>query len=311
MAGSPSAHPRAPLAAIVACLLAVYVLWGTTYYAIKVVITGFPTFLFVGTRFTVAGSLVLLWQFARGAPLPTLAQWGGAALIGCLLLLAGNGTVALGERWVSSGAAVALISSVPLTTAAWSCLFGERPARLEWLAMAVGTLGIGIMLLGHDLRASPLGVAVVLGGSLCWSLGTVLARRVALPPGATGFGAEMLCAGIAGFIISALAREPWVFSSAIRPWAAWGYLVVFGSLIGFSAFRFLVERVSASLATSYAYVNPPVALFVGWWLGHEEFSAQLLIGLPVVLSAVGLQTWVHTRAYAHSRVPLAAGTPGE
>jgi drug/metabolite transporter (DMT)-like permease len=292
------AHARPALATVIACLVAVYVLWGTTYYAIKVAITGFPTFFFVGTRFAVAGGLILLWQLARGAALPTLAQWGGAALIGCLLLLAGNGTVAMGEHWVSSGAAVALVSSVPLTTAAWSCLFGERPARLEWLAMAVGSVGIAIMLLGHDLRASPLGVAVVLGGSMCWSLGTVLARRVALPPGATGFGAEMLCAGIAGFIVSALAREPWVFSTAIRPWAAWCYLVVFGSLIGFSAFRFLVERVSATLATSYAYVNPPVALFVGWWLGHEQFSVQLLIGLPVVLAAVGLQTWGHARAYA-------------
>jgi drug/metabolite transporter (DMT)-like permease len=139
-------------------------------------------------------------------------------------------------------------------------------------------------------------VGVVLGGTICWSLGTVLARRVDVPPGATGFGAEMLCAGIAGFIVSALAREPWVFSTAIRPWAAWGYLVVFGSLIGFSAFRFLVERVSATLATSYAYVNPPVALLVGWWLGHEHFSTQLLLGLPIVLGAVALLTWAHTRA---------------
>jgi drug/metabolite transporter (DMT)-like permease len=293
---------RAAITAIVACLLAVYILWGTTYYAIKVAITGFATFFFVGTRFIVAGGLILLWQMLRGAPMPTWRQWRGAALIGCLLLLAGNGTVALGEHWVSSGAAVALISSVPLTTAAWSCLFGERPARLEWLAMGVGTLGIAVMLLGHDLRASPLGVAVVLGGSLCWSLGTVLARRVDLPAGATGFGAEMLCAGIAGFIVSALAHEPWHFSSALRPWVAWGYLVVFGSLIGFSAFRFLVERVSATLATSYAYVNPPVALFIGWWLGNEQFSAALLLGLPVVLGAVGLQTWAHTRAYTRAPV---------
>ena len=287
-----------------ACLLAVYILWGTTYYAIKVAITGFPTFFFVGTRFVAAGGLILLWQLLRGAPMPTWSQWRGAALIGCLLLLAGNGTVAMGEHWVSSGAAVALISSVPLTTAAWSCLFGERPARLEWLAMGVGTAGIAVMLLGHDLRASPLGVAVVLGGSMCWSLGTVLARRVDVPAGATGFGAEMLCAGIAGFIVSALAREPWTFSIALRPWAAWGYLVVFGSLIGFSAFRFLVERVSATLATSYAYVNPPVALFIGWWLGNEQFSAALLLGLPVVLGAVGLQTWAHARAYARAQMPV-------
>ena len=284
------------MSAIVACLLAVYILWGTTYFAIKVAIAGFDTFFFVGTRFIAAGSLILAWQLLRGAPMPTAAQWRGAALIGCLLLLAGNGTVALGEHWVSSGAAVALISSIPLTTAAWSCLFGERPARLEWLAMGVGTLGILVMLLGQDLRASPQGVAVLLGGSICWSLGTVLARRVDLPAGATGFGAEMLCAGIGGFLVSALAHESWAFPGAIRPWAAWGYLVVFGSLIGFSAFRFLVERVSTTLATSYAYVNPPVALFIGWWLGHEKFSPQLLMGLPVVLGAVGLQAWAHTRA---------------
>jgi drug/metabolite transporter (DMT)-like permease len=302
---------RTALPAIIGCLLTVYILWGTTYYAIKIAITGFATFFFVGTRFVVAGSLILLWQMLRGAPMPTLAQWRGAALIGCLLLLAGNGTVAMGEQWVSSGAAVALMSSVPLTTAAWSCLFGEQPARLEWLAMAMGPLGIAVMLLGHDLRASPLGVAIVLGGSICWSLGTVLARRIALPPGATGFGAEMLCAGLAGFIVSALAREPWVFTSAIRPWAAWCYLVVFGSLIGFSAFRFLVERVSATLATTYAYVNPPVALFVGWWLGHEQYSPQLLIGLPVVLGAVGLQTWAHTRVYARPPAPAPTGAPVE
>lgn len=289
---------RPAMAVISACLLAVYILWGTTYYAIKVAITGFPTFFFIGTRFVTAGGLILLWQLLRGAPMPSLSQWRAAALIGCLLLLAGNGTVALGEHWVSSGAAVALVSSVPLTTAGWSCLFGERPAPLEWLAMGVGTTGIAVMLLGHDLRSSPLGVAVVLGGSICWSLGTVLARRIDVPPGATGFGAEMLCAGTAGFLVSALAREPWAFSHAIRPWAAWGYLVVFGSLIGFSAFRFLVERVSATLATSYAYVNPPVALLIGAWLGHERFSPQLLLGLPIVLGAVAVQTWAHTRGRA-------------
>ncbi|HTC45293.1 MAG TPA: EamA family transporter, partial [Steroidobacteraceae bacterium] len=102
-------------------------------------------------------------------------------------------------------------------------------------------------------------------------------------------------AGLGGFLISALAHERWTFTTAISPWAAWGYLVIFGSLIGFSAFRFLVERVSVTLATTYAYVNPPVALFIGWWLGHEKFSTQLLMGLPVVLAAVALQTWAHAR----------------
>jgi drug/metabolite transporter (DMT)-like permease len=111
----------------------------------------------------------------------------------------------------------------------------------------------------------------------------------------------MLCAGIGGFLVSALAQESWAMPTAPRPWAAWGYLVVFGSLIGFSAFRFLVERVSATLATTYAYVNPPVALFIGWWLGHERFSPQLLLGLPVVLGAVGLQAWAHTRVNQNAK----------
>jgi drug/metabolite transporter (DMT)-like permease len=246
----------------------------------------------------VAGCALLLWQRVRGACLPTLAQWRGAALVGCLLLLIGNGSLALAEHWISSGAAVAIVSAVPLITAGWSCLFGERPTRLEWLAMAIGTGGIGVMLFGDDLRGSPLGVAVVLGGSICWSLGTVLARRIEVPPGASGFGAEMLCAGIAAFIVSVLAREPWALSADPRAWSAWAYLVVFGSLIGFSAYRFLVERVSSTLATSYAYVNPPVALLVGWWLGHEQFSRQLLLGLPVVLAGVALQTWAHARQNA-------------
>ncbi len=287
-----------------------YILWGTTYYAIKVAITGFATCFFVGTRFVVAGGLILLWQMLRGAAMPTLAQWRGSALIGCLLLLAGNGTVAIGEHSISSGAAVALVTGVPLTTAAWSYLFGERPARLEWLAMAVGTAGVAVMLLGHDLRGSPLGAAVVIGGSISWSLGTVLARRVDLPAGATGFGTEMLCAGIAALIISACVHESWELPVTLRPWTAWGYLVVFGSLIGFSAYRFLVERVSATLATTYAYVNPPIALFIGWWLGHEQFSAPLLLGLPIVLGAVGLQAWAHTRMYSRAAAPLTSGEVG-
>jgi drug/metabolite transporter (DMT)-like permease len=278
-----------------ACLLAVYIVWGTTYFAIKVAIEGIAPFFLVGTRFVAAGVLLLGWQALRGAPLPTARQWGGAALVGFLLLVVGNGAVSVAEHWVSSGATVALISIMPLATALWSGAFGEWPRRAEWIAIVLGGVGAAIMLLGRDLQGSIIGTLLILFGTISWSLGTVVSRRLDIPHGPTGFGAEMLTAGLMGLIISAALGEHWTMPHVAHVWWAWGYLVVFGSLIAFSAYRFVVERVSASLAATYAYVNPPVALAVGWWLGNETFSANVLVGLPVVLGAIALHAWLQTR----------------
>jgi drug/metabolite transporter (DMT)-like permease len=298
-----------------ACLLTVYIVWGTTYFAIKVAIEGFAPFFLVGTRFVVAGVLLLGWQALRGAPLPTARQWGGAALVGFLLLVVGNGAVSVAEHWVSSGATVALISTMPLATALWSGAFGEWPRRGEWIAIALGGVGAAIMLLGRDLQGSIIGTLLILFGTISWSLGTVLSRRLDIPHGPTGFGAEMLSAGLMGLIVSAALGEHWTMPHVAHIWWAWGYLVVFGSLIAFSAYRFVVERVSASLAATYAYVNPPVALVVGWWLGNETFSANVLVGLPVVLGAIALHAWLQTRNTrpVPSNLPLrpAAGFPSQ
>lgn len=289
-----SAKPSAWV--IGACLLIVYIVWGTTYFAIKVAIQGFPPFFLVATRFLVAGALLLGWQALRRKPLPTAKQWGGAAVMGLLLLVIGNGLVSVAEHWVSSGATVALISIMPLATALWSGLFGEWPRRPEWIAIAVGGAGAAIMLLGRDLQGSILGTLLIVFAAASWSFGTVISRKLDIPHGPTGFGAEMLTAGLMGLAVSAALGEHWTIPRAPHVWAAWGYLVVFGSMIAFSAYRFVVERVSASLAATYAYVNPPVALFVGWWLGSETFSANVLVGLPVVLGAVALHAWIQTRA---------------
>jgi drug/metabolite transporter (DMT)-like permease len=152
------------------------------------------------------------------------------------------------------------------------------------------------------------GTLVILLGTTCWSLGTVLSRRVDLPHGPTGFGAEMLTAGVLALTLSALLGEHWTLPSSPRVWWAWAYLVVFGSLIAFSAYRFVVERVSPTLAATYAYVNPPVALAVGWWLGNESFSSNTLLGLPIVLSAVALHAWVQSRDRGDS-LPIPAAAP--
>ncbi len=302
----PSAAAKPSAWLVGACLLAVYVVWGTTYFAIKVAIEGIAPFFLVGTRFVAAGVLLLGWQAMRGAPAPTAKQWGGAALVGLLLLVVGNGGVSVAEHWVSSGATVALISIMPLATALWSGAFGEWPRRAEWIAIALGGAGAAVMLFGRDLQANILGTLLILFGTASWSLGTVLSRRLDIPHGPTGFGAEMLTAGLMGLVVSAALGEHWSIPQAPHVWWAWSYLVVFGSLIAFSAYRFVVERVSPSLAATYAYVNPPVALVVGWWLGNERFSANVLFGLPVVLVAVALHAWIQTRdsPLTPAQVPL-------
>jgi drug/metabolite transporter (DMT)-like permease len=184
---------------------------------------------------------------------------------------------------------------MPLATALWSGAFGELPRRAEWAAIILGAVGTAVMLMGRDLQTSPAGTLLILLSATCWSLGTVLSRRLDVPHGPTGFGAEMLAAGLMALAISLGLGEHWVLPHSPRVWWAWAYLVLFGSVIGFSAYRFVVERVSPTLAATYAYVNPPVALFVGWWLGHESFSPNTLLGLPIVLGAVALLAWVQSR----------------
>jgi drug/metabolite transporter (DMT)-like permease len=292
-----------------ACLLAVYIIWGTTYFAIKVGVAQVAPFYLVGTRFVVAGGVLMIAQMLRARRMPTLNQWRNAALLGFLLLVAGNGGVAVAERSVSSGATVALISVMPLATALWSGALGQWPRRWEWLAIGMGAVGAAVMLMGRDLHGSLSGTALILLATICWSLGTVLSRRLDLPHGPTGFGAEMLSAGVIGLIVSATLGEHWTVPTEPTFWWAWGYLVVFGSLIAFSAYRYVVERVSPTLAATYAYVNPPVALFVGWWLGNESFSSNVLVGLPIVLGAVALHAWIQTASFKTARAAAAAVEP--
>jgi drug/metabolite transporter (DMT)-like permease len=306
MFATTAAHRTSPWM-IGACLLAVYIIWGTTYFAIKVGVAEVAPYFLVGTRFVIAGGALMIAQMLRGKRMPTLIQWRNATLLGLLLLVVGNGFVAVAERWVSSGATVALISVMPLATALWSGALGQWPRRREWLAIGLGAVGAAVMLMGRDLHGSVPGTALILLAATCWSLGTVLSRRLDLPHGPTGFGAEMLSAGIIALLLSAALGEHWTVPTEPKVWWAWGYLVVFGSLIAFSAYRYVVERVSPTLAATYAYVNPPVALLVGWWLGNESFSANVLVGLPIVLGAVALHAWIQTASFKETPETVAAG----
>lgn len=288
---------------VAACLACVYVIWGTTYYALKVGLEGAAPYFLVGTRFIIAGGVLMAWLWLGGAPLPTPRQWRGATVIACLLLILSLGNVTVAEQWVSSGATVALISLIPLAIALWSVAFGTRPKPLEWGAIVLGAVGTLVMVMGEDLRARPLGTILILIAIASWSLGTVLSRRIETPPGVMGFAAEMLAGGAIALILSVVFRESWALPHSPRVWWAWGYLVVFGSLVGFSAYRYLVDHVSPTLAATYAYVNPLVGLLVGWGLGNETFSVNVLVGLPVVLASVGALAWAQFRRPTEHAAP--------
>jgi len=294
---APAHFTQAPASKglILACLAAVYIVWGTTYFALKVGVQTVAPYFLVGTRFVAAGVLLLAWLKVRGDAWPTLRQWGNSAILGFLMLALGIGNVTVAEKWVSSGAAVALISTLPLAIALWSGVFEKWPNRAQWLAIIIGLIGTLIMVAGADLRASPLGTGLILLSTACWSLGTVLSRRIDVPQGAMGFAAEMFAGGAICLVMSLISGEAWAIPTTPSAWWAWSYLVVFGSLIAFSAYRVLVERASPTLASTYAYVNPPVAMLVGWWLGGESFSRNVFIGLPIVLGAVAWHTWTQLR----------------
>lgn len=280
-------------ARIAAALATVYVVWGTTYFAIKVALESFEPYFQMGTRFIVAGGALYAWLRLREVRAPTPRQWLHCALLGTLMLGGGTGLVAVAEQSISSGAVTVLIAFVPLWMAALARFFGKAPGATEWTAIAIGTTGVVVLTLGQEFRASPSGTLAIVCGTFFWAFGSLLSKRLDIPQGWMGFAAEMLAGGLVLLAISALLGEHWTLDGTRAAWLAWAYLVVFGSLIGFSAYMYLVQTVSPTLAASYAYANPVIALAVGAWLGGERIAPQTLIALPIILAAVALLAWAN------------------
>jgi len=270
------------------CLLITYVVWGTTYLAIRFTLESFPPLLMVGTRFLCAGLLLSAWLVWRRAPLPTWRQLRNCTVPAVFLLVGGMGMTAIAEQTISSGATTVMIGSMPIFGLFWSACFGVRPRWYEAAAIAIGSLGILVLTAGNEFQVSTTGVVALLAAVASWSFGSELARRLELPEGATAFAAEMLIGGAILMGLSALRQEPWPASVSLQAWWAWGYLVVAGSLVAFSAYMYLVANVSQTLATSYVYVNPPVALAMGAWLGGEKVAPQTLGAIVLILAGLAV-----------------------
>jgi len=273
-------------AGVILALVSVYLVWGSTYLAMRIGLTGFAPFLMAGTRFTIAGGLLMAVLLARGASLPTAKQWGGAAIVGVLLLTGGNGGVVYAEQTVGSGLAALALAIVPLLTALLAGVWGQWPTGREWVGLAVGFAGIALLTMNGGLRASPPGAIALLVAASAWALGSVWSRRLTLPPGMMASAAEMLCGGAALLALGAMQHEHWHAHPPPASCAALAYLV-FGAIAGFSAYVYLLARVRPALATSYAYVSPVIAVALGAAFAGEKLTPIMLAsGLLIVAGVV-------------------------
>ena len=254
----------------------------------RIGLEGFPPFLMGGVRFLLAGGGLMLALRGRGEPAPTRAQWGGAARVGCLLLGLGNGGVMLAEyNGVTSGLAALGVATVPLWAALFAGLWGEWPYRREWLGIGVGFAGIVCLNLEGGLRTSPLGAAALVVSAVGWAFGSVWSRRLPLPSGAMAPAAQMLCGGALLLGVGLVTGEHLHLPPHTRPLLAFVYLV-FGAVAGYSAYAYLLAHVRPALATSYAYVNPIIAVLLGSLLAGERLGLMGLTALLLIVLGVGL-----------------------
>ena len=272
---------------VLLCLAATWVVWGSTYLAIRYALLSFAPFLQKGTRFLVAGALLAAWMRWRGAPWPTRMQWRNALIVGGLMLGGGMGGVAQAETSVGSGLVVAFIAVVPLMIALLNLFWGVIPRRFEALGIALGLVGVLMLTQGSGFQASPGGLASIALACLCWSLGSVLSQRsTPLAQGAMGFASEMICGGMLLMLMSWLAGEQGIWPPRSVALAAWLYLVVFGSLIAFNAYMVLLARAPASLAASYTFANPVIAMLLGVGIAGETVTRYEWYAVAVVLAGV-------------------------
>lgn len=295
-----------PRGKLIAAFAIVYVVWGSTYLAIHFAIQTIPPLLMIAARFLAAGSILYAWYRFRGGDRPTALQWRNTAIIGTLLLLGGTGAVAWAEQTVPSGTAALLVAVVPLWTVLidWLRPSGRRPAAGVFLGVAAGLVGMIVLvgpdsLYGHgpvDIR----GAIVLMLGSFSWAAGSVFARYCVLPRSQIASSAMEMLAGGVGCVVVGLAMGE---GSALHIRAISGaslagclYLVVFGSIIAYSAYTWIVQHAAPVAVGTYAYVNPIVAVFLGWLIAGERVTPRVVLGAAIIVAAVGIITLMANRS---------------
>jgi drug/metabolite transporter (DMT)-like permease len=286
---------------VIACLAATWLVWGSTYLAIKFALLSFPPFIQMGSRFLVAGVGLVLWmRFVRGVNWPNAMQWRNALFIGALMLGGGMGGTAYSEQTIGSGLVVAFIAISPALMAVGNLIWKIYPTRLEAMGIAIGVIGVLLLTQGSGFQSSTSGLIAVMVACTSWCVGSLLTQhRFPLADGAMGFASEMMCGGVVLIVIAAITGEYPTFTSLWPPQpiaiTAWGYLVVFGSLIAFNAYMVLLTKTSAAISSSYCFVNPVIAMLLGVMFANEivsrfEWFAVGITLFGVLLLLVGRRT---------------------
>jgi len=309
---APEAAPipswRQPSFLVPAALLALYLVWGSTYLAIRIAVAAWPPFLLAGVRFVVAGSLLYGFLRSRGMTAPTRRQWRDCALTGAMLLGMGNGLVCFAEQSVASGLAAVAVASMPLFAAVFGGLYGHWPHRFEWIGLVVGFAGVVLLNLGGGMAGSTLGAFALVVAAASWAFGSAWSKRRDMPAPAMNTAAQMLTAGVLLVVFAFAIGERWPHSPPLHANLALAYLVVAGSLVGFSAYLYLLGAVRPALATSYAYVNPPVAVLIGAVFGGEAVHGTDLVAMAVILAGVAIIALTRNRGAA-TTTPAAPSSP--
>lgn len=295
---SENTSPSAPIAKIqlVIAFALVYLIWGSTYLAIRFAVETLPPFLMAGVRFLFAGSILYVWMRFKGAGRPTLRHWRSTAIVGGLLLMGGNGGVVWAEQIVPSGITALMIATVPLWMVLlhWLSPEGERPSRQVGAGIIIGFLGIFLLVnpfaKAGAFHVDPVGAIVLCFATIAWSAGSLYSRTAPMPAeGLLATAMEMLCGGalltLAGTISGEWSRLDLTAASA-RSLLSLGYLVVFGSFIAFSAYTWLLKNASPAKVSTYAYVNPVIAVFLGWAVAGETLNSGIIVATVIIIFAV-------------------------
>lgn len=296
---------------IALAFFAVYVCWGMTYLAMRVAVVDIPPHLLSGSRFVLAGVLLYVWARLRGHAAPTLQHWRSAAIIGGFLLLGGNASVAWAEKTVPSGLAAVLIAVAPIWMVGleWA-RGGPRPTRLVVAGLLLGLAGVALLVSGRasaEARVDPLGATILVLASASWAWGSVISKTAALPESPfVATSIEMSAGGVLLLLTAALAgqfRGFEVTQISAAAAASWVYLVVFGSLVGFTAYIWLLGVTSIAKAGTYAYVNPIVAVLLGWAILDEVVTGRMMLAAGVILVGVALVNVDWSSSAVRNRLP--------
>jgi drug/metabolite transporter (DMT)-like permease len=300
--GIAKIDPKRSVVLLIVAFAAIYILWGSSYLAIKYVIETLPPFISAGARYLLAGAtLFIVGRFSKDYEKPTLAQWRSGAVVGTLLFLGGVGGVVVAEHHITSGLAALLVATEPfwVVLLSWLWLKGERPDWRVALGLLIGFAGVYFLMDGGAVKAGGdtnqlFGMILVIAAGLCWATGSIYGVRApASKSPILASGMQMLAGGSAMLLVGTLMGEWAGFEIGVvsrNSWFAFAYLLVFGSLIGFTAYSWLLKNARPAIVATYAYVNPVIAVILGWAIAGESFTGRTLLGAGVIVGSVAMIT---------------------